>query len=105
MKQPECTFRATLTEMVEEEVEALYRRIRLHPGCRGELEQALRHRLELMVQDTQQQLAQLTATRQRLVHQWDKLLQAHYEDAIPLVVCFSVRVRFWVWDQATSVRS
>ena len=85
-KQPDCTFRATLTETIEEEVEALYQHIRLQPVCRKELERALRHQLELMIQDTEQQLTQLTTTRQRLVHQRDKLLQAHYEDAIPLDV-------------------
>ena len=80
------TFRATLTETIEDEVEALYQHIRLQPARRKELERALRHQLELMIQDTEQQLTQLTTTRQRLVHQRDKLLQAHYEDAIPLEV-------------------
>jgi len=37
-----------------------------------------------MVQDTQQQLTQITATRQKLEHQQHKLLQAHYEGAIPV---------------------
>ena len=37
-----------------------------------------------MVQDTQQQLTQITATRQKLEHQQHKLLQAHYENAIPV---------------------
>ena len=85
-KQPDCTFRATLTETIEEEVEALYQHIRLQPVRRKELERALRHQLAVMIQDTEQQLTQLTTTRQRLVHQRDKLLQAHYEDAIPLDV-------------------
>ncbi len=39
-----------------------------------------------MVQDTEQQLRQLTATRHKLEHQQSKLLQAHYEDAISLDV-------------------
>lgn len=34
--------------------------------------------------DTQQQLTQITATRQKLEHQQEKLLQAHYENAIPV---------------------
>ena len=50
------------------------------------LEQALRHQLAVMVQDTEQQLRQLTATRHKLEHQQSKLLQAHYEDAISLDV-------------------
>ena len=83
-KQPDCTFRATLTETVEDEVEQLYQRIHLRPTLREELEQALRRQLARMVQDTQQQLAQITATRQKLERQQEKLLQAHYEGAIPV---------------------
>ena len=37
-----------------------------------------------MIQDTQQQLTQITATQQKLKHQQEKLLQAHYENAIPV---------------------
>ena len=37
-----------------------------------------------MIQDTQQQLTQITATQQKLKHQQEKLLQAHYEGAIPV---------------------
>ena len=83
-KQPDCTFRATLTETVEDEVEHLYQRIHLRPTRREELEQALHHQLGQLVVDTQQQLAQITATRQKLEHQQHKLLQAHYENAIPV---------------------
>ena len=83
-RQPDCTFRATLTETVEDEVEQLYQRIHLQPQRREELEQALRHQLARMIQDTQQQLTQITATQQKLKHQQHKLLQAHYEGAIPV---------------------
>ena len=83
-RQPDCTFRAALTETVEDEVEQLYQRIHLQPQRREELEQALRHQLARMIQDTQQQLTQITATQQKLKHQQEKLLQAHYEGAIPV---------------------
>ena len=83
-KQPDCTFRATQTQAVEDAVERLYQRIHLQPTRREELEQALHRQLARMVQDTQQQLAQVTATRQKLEHQQEKLLQAHYEGAIPV---------------------
>ena len=83
-KQPDCTFRATLTETVEDEVEHLYQRIHLQPTRREELEQALHHQLAQLVVDTQQQLTQITATRQKLERQQHKLLQAHYENAIPV---------------------
>ena len=85
-KHPECTFRATLTDLIEDEVEGLYQQIQLPPERRQTLEQALRHQLAVMVQDTAQQLRQLTATRRKLEHQQSKLLQAHYEDAISLDV-------------------
>ena len=83
-KQPDCTFRATQTETVEDEVEHLYQRIHLRSTRREELEQALRYQLAQLVADTQQQLTQITATRQKLKHQQEKLLQAHYENAIPV---------------------
>ena len=85
-KHPECTFRATLSDVIEDEVEGLYQQIQLPPERRQTLEQALRHQLDLMIQDTAQQLRQLTATRHKLEHQQSKLLQAHYEDAISLDV-------------------
>ncbi len=85
-KHPECTFRATLTDLIEDEVEGLYQQIQFPPERRQALEQALRHQLAVMVQDTEQQLRQLTATRHKLEHQQSKLLQAHYEDAISLDV-------------------
>lgn len=85
-KHPECTFRATLTDLIEDEVEGLYQQIQLPPERRQTLEQALRHQLAVMVQDTEQQFRQLTATRHKLEHQQSKLLQAHYEDAISLDV-------------------
>ena len=83
-KQPDCTFRATLTETVEDEVERLYQRIHLRSTRREELEQALRYQLAQLVADTQQQLTQITATRQKLERHQHKLLQAHYENAIPV---------------------
>ena len=83
-KQPDCTFRATQTETVEDEVEHLYQRIHLRSTRREELEQALRYQLAQLVADTQQQLTQITATRQKLERHQHKLLQAHYENAIPV---------------------
>ena len=61
-KHPECTFRATLTDLIEDEVEGLYQQIQRPPERRQTLEQALRHQLAVMVQDTEQQLRQLTSS-------------------------------------------
>ena len=83
-KQPDCTFRAALAEQIEDEVARLYQRIRLHPAARRQLEQTLHAQLTELSEQTAQELDDLTANRRRLERQREKLLQAHYADAIPL---------------------
>ena len=83
-KQPDCTFRATLAEQIEDEVARLYQRIRLHPHARRRLEQTLHAQLTEISEQTAQELDDLTVNRRRLERQREKLLQAHYADAIPL---------------------
>ena len=83
-KQPDCTFRATLAEQIEDEVARLYQRIRLHPAARRQLEQTLHAQLTELSEQTAQELDDLTANHRRLERQREKLLQAHYADAIPL---------------------
>ena len=81
-KQPDCTFRATLAEQIEDEVARLYQRIRLHPHARRQLEQTLHAQLTELSEQTAQELDDLTANHRRLERQREKLLQAHYADAM-----------------------
>ena len=65
-KQPDCTFRATLAEQIEDEVARLYQRIRLHPHARRQLEQTLHAQLTELSEQTAQELDDLTANHRRL---------------------------------------
>ena len=83
-KQPDCTFRATLPEQIEDEVARIYQRLCLYPAARRQLEQTLHTQLTELSKQTAQELDDLTANCRRLERQREKLLQAHYADAIPL---------------------
>ena len=46
----------------------------------------LHHEFDRLMSAEADELAQLTANRDRLEHEQDRLMQAHYADAIPLAV-------------------
>ena len=85
-KQPQCSFRATLAEQIEDEIVRLYDRVALRPGQRAVLETALQRQLAMLVAESTQRLTEAKTVRRRLDRERDKLLQAHYADAIPLDV-------------------
>ena len=85
-KQPQCSFRATLAEQIEDEIVRLYDRVALRPGQRAVLETALQRQLAMLVAESTQRLTEAKTVRRRLERERDKLLQAHYADAIPLDV-------------------
>lgn len=85
-KQPQCLFRATLAEQIEDEIVRLYDRVALRPGQRAILETALQRQLAMLVAESTQRLTEAKTVRRRLERERDKLLQAHYADAIPLDV-------------------
>lgn len=85
-KQPRCSFRATLAEQIEDEIVRLYDRVALRPGQRAVLETALQRQLARLVAESTQRLTEAKTVRRRLERERDKLLQAHYADAIPLDV-------------------
>ena len=85
-KQPQCLFRATLAEQIEDEIVRLYDRVALRPGQRAVLEPALQRQLAMLVAESTQRLTEAKTVRRRLERERDKLLQAHYADAIPLEV-------------------
>ena len=85
-KQPQCSFRATLAEQIEDEIVRLYDRVALRPGQRAVLETALQRQLAMLVAESTQRLTEAKTVQRRLERERDKLLQAHYADAIPLDV-------------------
>jgi DNA invertase Pin-like site-specific DNA recombinase len=83
-KNTDCIFRAVLIDTIEREVEDLHAEYRLAP----ELTSALEHTLILEFETTRKQADaerdRLLRRQQRLLAEREKLLQAHYAEAIPL---------------------
>lgn len=60
--------------------------MQLTPARREALAGMLHHEFDRLMSAEAHELAQLTANRDRLEHEQDRLMQAHYADAIPLAV-------------------
>lgn len=67
-------------------IEDYYQRVQLAPARREALGGMLHHEFDRLMSAEADELAQLTANRDRLEHEQDRLMQAHYADAIPLAV-------------------
>ena len=80
----DCTFKAVLIDEVEARVAELYQQIRLSSDDRREIERYLRMEFEHIQVNRQQDIQRLTTRQQQLENQRHKLLEAHYEGAIPL---------------------
>ena len=80
----DCTFKAVLIDEVEARVAELYQQIRLSSDDRREIERYLRMEFEHIQANRQQDIQRLTTRQQQLENQRHKLLEAHYEGAIPL---------------------
>lgn len=79
-----CSFKAVLIEEVEERIASLYRSIQFTHEERESIETYLRAELDRIYQQQQSHTKNLEAQRTKLQDERDKLLQAHYADAIPL---------------------
>ena len=80
----DCTFKAVLIDEVEARVAELYQQIRLSSDDRHDIERYLRMEFERIQANRQQDIQRLTTRQQQLEDQRHKLLEAHYEGAIPL---------------------
>ena len=80
----DCTFKAVLIDEVEARVAELYQQIRLSSDDRREIERYLRAEFAHIQANRQQDIQRLTTRQQQLEDQRHKLLEAHYEGAIPL---------------------
>ncbi len=80
----DCTLRSIQIEHAEGLIQDLYDRISLNPDFRRDLEQLLRHGITLLRTDTESEREQLEATKQTIERRQRKLLEAHYNDAIPI---------------------
>ena len=83
-KYTNCTFRAVLIETVERQVEALHADYRLDRDTAAALEHTLIVEFEAQRKESDQERERLLKRQQRLLAEREKLLQAHYAEAIPL---------------------
>lgn len=80
----DCKQKAVLIGEVERRVEEVYNRYSLPSGIREYLEKWLRDHIEVEREKHSVQLDGLRRERDKLERQRKKLLEAHYNDAIPL---------------------
>jgi site-specific DNA recombinase len=83
-KYTDCTFRAVLIESIERKVENLHADYRIEPEFATALERTLIVEFEAIRQDADKERETLSRRQQRLLDEREKLLQAHYAEAIPL---------------------
>ena len=83
-KRTDCARGAILIADVEKLIEDYYQRIQITPAHREALAGMLHHEFDQLMAAETDELARLTTRRDRLQHEQERLLQAHYADAIPL---------------------
>ena len=75
-----------LIEDVEKLVEDYYTRVQITPAQQDALAGMLHHEFDRLMAAETEELERLTTNRDRLESEQDRLMQAHYADAIPLSV-------------------
>ena len=85
-KTTDCQMGAILIAKVEEQVEKIYDRLlnTLTPTFRAELEAVIRAEFQVERRYAERLRQELDAERLKLEREQERLLQAHYSDAIPL---------------------
>ena len=85
-KRTDCTRQAMLIEDVEKLVEDYYTRVQITTAQQDALAGMLHHEFDRLMAAETEELERLTTNRDRLESEQDRLMQAHYADAIPLSV-------------------
>ncbi|MBN1461697.1 MAG: recombinase family protein [Armatimonadetes bacterium] len=83
-KRNNCRQKAVLIDEVEARIEDYYERIALSPSLRDRVERLLVEELKKAESESQAELGNLRRQKEKLERQREKLMQAHYEDAVPL---------------------
>ena len=79
-----CRFKAVLIDEVEAKVAELYRTIRITPAQRSRIAALAQRELERIYASRAEHVRQLEQQSRTLLRKRQKLLDAHYADAIPL---------------------
>ena len=80
----DCAFRAVLIDVVEEQMNALYRTIQLGRQDRQLVEQYVREEISRLERDKDRTIRSLTTRRTNIEDKRRRLMHAHYEGAVPL---------------------
>ncbi len=83
-KTTNCSIRAILIDTVEDKVEALYKTISLSTSDRQRIENAILEQITATSRDSIEHRKNLKLKKDQLERERQRLLQAHYADAIPL---------------------
>ncbi len=83
-KRNDCRQKAVLIDEVEARIEDYYSRSALTEDFRIKVEALLMEELERAQSDSEVEMIAMRRQRERLERQRDKLMQAHYEGAVPL---------------------
>ena len=82
-KRNDCKQRSVLIEEIERQVEVLYERISFTPEYREQLEKQLLTEIRLATEGFETERRELETEKDKLQRKQKKLLEAHYDDAIP----------------------
>lgn len=83
-KRESCKQKAVLIDVIEDQVQQSYDRDSFPPELRDFLGKAIRKHIENEQEKYETELDGLRREKEKLEHQRKKLLEAHYNDAIPL---------------------
>ena len=83
-RSPDCKMKAVLIDVVEKKIEQIYDSLSVPPEIRSQLESALDDVVENERKKFTAELDGLQKEKAKLEHKRKKLLEAHYNDAIPL---------------------
>ena len=83
-KRTDCTQKAVLIDEIEDQISEHYRKIQLEPELREVVETMLVEELRAARKDSEAEVKGLAREREKLERQREKLMQAHYEGAIPV---------------------
>ena len=83
-RQKDCSLRALLIEEIEYQIEQLYEKISLPREIRDHLEKWVSKAIEKSKLEFESEQTKLSIEKDKLERKRKKLLEAHYNDAIPL---------------------
>ena len=83
-KRTKCNLRSIQFDVLEDKIQAIYQRISIDPDLRQNLEAMVRSAMKTVDLDNEEERKRLETERVQIQRKQKKLLEAHYNDAIPV---------------------